>query len=103
MHTFTYGVIRKIFNVATYGVLGMEVIGEENIPEKGPFLVVCNHASNFDPPLLGTAMRHHLIHFMAKEELFRNPLMAGSCAMSTPSRSTAATSTAKPSSSPSGS
>ena len=32
MHTFTYGVIRKIFNVATYGVLGMEVIGEENIP-----------------------------------------------------------------------
>lgn len=75
MHTFTYGVIRKIFNVATYGVLGMEVIGEENIPEKGPFLVVCNHASNFDPPLLGTAMRHHLIHFMAKEELFRNPLM----------------------------
>ena len=75
MHTFTYGVIRKIFNVVTYGVLGMEVIGEENIPEKGPFLVVCNHASNFDPPLLGTAMRHHLIHFMAKEELFRNPLM----------------------------
>ena len=75
MHTFTYGVICKIFNVATYGVLGMEVIGEENIPEKGPFLVVCNHASNFDPLLLGTAMRHHLIHFMAKEELFRNPLM----------------------------
>ena len=76
MHTFTYGMIRKIFNLATYGALGMEVIGEENIPEKGPFLVVCNHASNFDPPLLGTAMRHHLIHFMAKEELFRNPVMA---------------------------
>lgn len=75
MHTFTYGMIRKIFNLATYGALGMEVIGEENIPEKGPFIVVCNHASNFDPPLLGTAMRRHLIHFMAKEELFRNPLM----------------------------
>ena len=71
MHTFTYGVICKIFNVATYGVLGMEVIGEENIPEKGPFLVVCNHASNFDPLLLGTAMRHHLIHFMAKEEFYQ--------------------------------
>lgn len=35
MHTFTYGMIRKIFNLATYGALGMEVIGEENIPEKG--------------------------------------------------------------------
>ena len=67
MHTFTYGMIRKIFNLATYGALGMEVIGEENIPEKGPFIVVCNHASNFDPPLLGTAMRRHLIHFMAKD------------------------------------
>lgn len=70
-----YNTIRRIFNVATYGFLNMEVIGEENIPEKGPFIVACNHASNFDPPLLGTAMRHHLIHFMAKEELFRNPVM----------------------------
>ena len=73
MHEFMYNTIRRIFNVATYGFLNMEVIGEENIPEKGPFIVACNHASNFDPPLLGTAMRHHLIHFMAKEELFRNP------------------------------
>ena len=75
MHEFMYNTIRRIFNVATYGFLDMEVIGEENIPEKGPFIVACNHASNFDPPLLGTAMRHHLIHFMAKEELFRNPVM----------------------------
>jgi len=75
MHEFMYNTIRRIFNVATYGFLNMEVIGEENIPEKGPFIVACNHASNFDPPLLGTAMRHHLIHFMAKEELFRNPVM----------------------------
>ncbi|WP_293989299.1 1-acyl-sn-glycerol-3-phosphate acyltransferase [uncultured Megasphaera sp.] len=76
MNKFAYSAIRKIFNAATYGVLGMEVIGEENIPKEGPFIVVCNHASNFDPPLLGTAMRHRLIYFMAKEELFHNPLMA---------------------------
>lgn len=95
MHEFMYNTIRRIFNVATYGFLNMEVIGEENIPEKGPFIVACNHASNFDPPLLGTAMRHHLIHFMAKEELFRNPVMAGSCVTSIPSRSTAAASTAR--------
>lgn len=74
-HKFTYNIIRRIFNLGTYGLLGMEVIGEENIPEKGPFILICNHASNFDPPLLGTAVRHHVIRFMAKEELFRNPLM----------------------------
>ena len=53
----------------------MQVAGEEHIPEKGAFIVASNHASYFDPPLIGTAMRHHLIHFMAKEELFHNPLM----------------------------
>lgn len=75
MKTFWYKIIRCIFNFVTYTLIGMKVYGEENIPEKGPFIVVCNHASYFDPPLLGTAMRHHLIHFMAKEELFHNPLM----------------------------
>ena len=53
----------------------MEVIGEENIPEKGHSSSSAIMPCNFDPPLLGTAMRRHLIHFMAKEELFRNPLM----------------------------
>ncbi|WP_301859468.1 1-acyl-sn-glycerol-3-phosphate acyltransferase [uncultured Megasphaera sp.] len=75
MKQFWYGLIRRIFNFVTYTLIGLQVVGEEHIPQKGPFIVVCNHASYFDPPLLGTAMRHHLIHFMAKEELFRNPIM----------------------------
>lgn len=75
MREFVYGIIRRIFNVVTYVIIGMEVYGEENIPVQAPFILASNHASNFDPPLVGTAMRHHLIHFMAKEELFRNPIM----------------------------
>lgn len=75
MRAFTYKIIRWIFNFVTYTLIGMKVYGEEHIPEKGPFIIVCNHASYFDPPLVGTAVRHHLIHFMAKEELFRNPIM----------------------------
>ncbi len=75
MREFWYGIIRSIFNILTYGIIDMKVYGEEHIPAKAPFIVACNHASNFDPPLLGTAMRPYLIHFMAKEELFRNPLM----------------------------
>ncbi len=75
MRDFTYKIIRWIFNFVTYTLIGMKVYGEEHIPDKGPFIIVCNHASYFDPPLVGTAVRHHLIHFMAKEELFRNPLM----------------------------
>lgn len=75
MRAFTYKIIRWIFNFVTYTLIGMKVYGEEHIPEKGPFIIVCNHASYFDPPLVGTAVRHHLIHFMAKEELFHNPIM----------------------------
>lgn len=75
MRDFSYGVIRFIFNIVTYLWLHMEVCGEENVPREGAFIMASNHASNFDPPLVGTAMRYRLIHFMAKEELFRNPLM----------------------------
>ena len=75
MRSFWYSVIRSIFNVITYIWLGMKVFGRENIPNKGAFIVASNHASYFDPPLLGTAMNNRLIHFMAKEELFRNPFM----------------------------
>lgn len=70
-----YAVIRHVFNFVTYTLIGMKVIGADNIPDTGPLLVVSNHASYFDPPLIGTAMRRRLIHFMAKEELFHNPLM----------------------------
>ncbi len=75
MKAFWYRLIRGIFNFVTYTLIGMKVYGEENIPETGPFILVCNHASYFDPPLVGTAVRHRNIHFMAKEELFHNPIM----------------------------
>ena len=75
MNKFTYNFIRGTFNVVTYDILGTEVIGAGNIPAEGPLLVVSNHVSYFDPPLIGTAMRDRLIHFMAKEELFKNPIM----------------------------
>ncbi len=75
MRAFSFKIIRWIFNFVTYTLIGMKVYGEEHIPETGPFIIVCNHASYFDPPLIGTAVRHRLVHFMAKEELFRNPLM----------------------------
>lgn len=70
-----FAIIRSIFNAVTYGIIGMKVSGAEYIPKTGAFILVANHASYFDPPLVGTAVRHRLIHFMAKEELFRNPLM----------------------------
>lgn len=70
-----YSVIRSIFNAVTYGLLGLKVSGAEHIPPTGAFILVANHASYFDPPLVGTAIRQRYIHFMAKEELFKNPIL----------------------------
>jgi|SRR5665213_1925526 len=51
-----------------------KIYGSENIPAAGPFVVVINHASLLDPYLIDWASKKRELYFMAKEELFRNPL-----------------------------
>ena len=50
------------------------LIGRENIPQKDSFILVSNHGSLLDPPLLGHALGRN-ISFMAKAELFKIPLL----------------------------
>lgn len=52
-----------------------KIYGLSNVPAKGPALVVSNHASYFDPPLLSSAMGRP-VAFMAKDELFQVPLLS---------------------------
>ena len=47
-----------------------QVRGRENIPVQGPLLVVANHLSVADPPLLNLSLERQII-FMAKDKLFR--------------------------------
>lgn len=51
-----------------------KVIGLENIPTEGGVLLVSNHLSNADPPLLSVTLKRNTL-FMAKKELFRNPIL----------------------------
>jgi 1-acyl-sn-glycerol-3-phosphate acyltransferase len=51
----------------------MRVEGAQHVPREGPLIVVANHVSYFDPPVLGCALPREL-HFMAKKELFDIPL-----------------------------
>ncbi|MCR4426232.1 MAG: 1-acyl-sn-glycerol-3-phosphate acyltransferase [Firmicutes bacterium] len=53
-----------------------EVRGTEHIPKKGALIVVANHSSALDPLALGAAFPRP-IAFMAKSELFRNPILGG--------------------------
>lgn len=52
---------------------GYRRIGLEHVPVSGPAIIACNHVSFWDPILVGLGCRRE-VHFMAKEELFRNPL-----------------------------
>ncbi len=47
----------------------------ERIPANGPLLIASNHTSNWDPIFVGLGCPRE-IHFLAKDELFRNPLLA---------------------------
>ena len=55
-----------------YSYFRGRVYGAEKIPQDGSFILVCNHASNLDPPLISVSACRP-ISFMAKEELFRVP------------------------------
>lgn len=57
------------------GPLRLRVHGADNIPSSGPVLIVSNHISQIDPPVLGVAVLPRRSHYMAKAELFRIPLL----------------------------
>ena len=62
-----------------YGIIfRTQVIGAENIPKSGAFILAANHVSNWDPPFLGTFIEREVC-YMGKEELFKNPVMAWIC------------------------
>ncbi len=51
----------------------LRIKGRENVPKEGGLLVCTNHLSNFDPPAIAASFPRSL-RFMAKEELFHNPV-----------------------------
>ena len=53
----------------------VRVEGREMVPSSGPLLIVANHQSNIDPPLIAASLPRR-IYFMAKQGMFRNPPVA---------------------------
>lgn len=68
-----YGAVSKIVRVLLNIFILFRAYGKENIPENGAFLLCANHRSVMDPVLIAAGCRRKLT-FMAKEELFENPI-----------------------------
>ena len=52
-----------------------KTIGISNLPKTGGVVIVSNHGSHLDPPILGHALGRP-VAFMAKSELFRIPILS---------------------------
>src|SRR5262245_24574524 len=50
------------------------VYNPERVPSSGPLILASNHASFLDPPLVGTAVDRE-INYLARESLFRFPVI----------------------------
>lgn len=64
------GLARLLFDARIEGV--------GNVPRAGSFILVSNHCSNLDPPLIGWATGNQvgrIVHFMAKIEMRSWPLL----------------------------
>ena len=68
-----YGFFQHLFRLIFYTVFRVRVYGRENIPTEGAVILAANHASNIDPPLMASLIDRP-VSYMAKIELFENPI-----------------------------
>ena len=71
-----YRILYAIFAGIVGRIFRIRVIGRENEPEQGGFMVCANHIAASDAVILCYAFRKHQIRLMAKKELFKIPLLS---------------------------
>ena len=54
----------------------LEARGVAHVPATGPAILVANHVSYLDPPLIGCLIPR-VVHVLARESLFRIPVLGG--------------------------
>ncbi len=70
-HAFKWSIVSPMLHAYFRG----RIYGVDNVPQSGPLVVVSNHASYFDPPIVSNCVGRP-VAYMAKEELFQVPVLA---------------------------
>ena len=73
---FHYRIAWLVLNVIEKVLFGFVVKGRERVPMTGGVVIASNHISYCDPPVLGSGVPREM-HYLAKEELFKNPVFGG--------------------------
>lgn len=71
---FVINLLRVALRFILFFIGSMEVTGRENVPEEGPYILVVNHMSKADPPLLFLALPPMRLRFFAGEKWERHKL-----------------------------
>lgn len=71
-----YSIAKGLVRIAMLFCFRLKIEGRENVPRDGAAILAVNHKSNFDPVVAAIACPRSL-KFMAKAELFKNPLFGG--------------------------
>ena len=69
-----YSFARSLCNSIFNPIYRFDVIGRENFPKEGGVLLVSNHINNLDPIAMGIGSPRP-VHYMAKAELFKIPVI----------------------------
>lgn len=72
MNLYTFG--KALVKTALTPLYRFEVTGTEKFPDQGGILLCANHIHALDPPVVGMTSPR-TVHFMAKEELFKVPVL----------------------------
>lgn len=70
-HLFKWSVVNPVLR----GYFRGRIYGADHMPKVGPVLVVANHASDFDPPIVSSCVQRP-VSYMAKQELFKVPVLS---------------------------
>jgi 1-acyl-sn-glycerol-3-phosphate acyltransferase len=72
-----YAVFRSGVRILAWVILGrrMRIDGMDRMPRRGAVLVVGNHVGTVEPALTGVFIPRRDVFYLAKSELFRNPLL----------------------------
>jgi 1-acyl-sn-glycerol-3-phosphate acyltransferase len=75
VNPIVYWVARALMQPFFHLYFRLSRIGLENVPTSGPVIFASNHRSFLDPFIIGVLSRRP-IYYVAKSEIFKNPLVA---------------------------